>query len=87
MMDSEWRLLNNKELYRIDDDLKQEKNLINKYPEVAKRLSASYEKWWQSILAEKADERYAYIKVGTEHENPSRISAHDLSTSNLGLCL
>ncbi len=34
-------------------------------------------KWWQSFLDDGVTERYAYIKVGSPKENPSRISAHD----------
>ncbi len=78
VMDEKWRLVNGTELFNIKEDLKQENNLFDKYPEVVMRLMDGYEKWWGSILSEKVDERYAYIKVGTENENPARIMSHDL---------
>ncbi|GAB3649819.1 arylsulfatase [Echinicola sediminis] len=83
VMDDDWRLVNGKELYLVTNDLKQEKNLIDQYPEVAERLALGYEKWWQSILDEGANERFAYIKVGSPYENPSRIMSHDLMTGKL----
>lgn len=77
VMDNDWRLVDGKELYNINNDLGQENNVITTYPEVAGRLAVGYEKWWQSFVDEKVNQRYAYIKVGTPNENPARISAHD----------
>ncbi len=78
VMDEKWRLRNGKELYNVDEDLAQQNNVIDQYPEVAARLALGYEKWWDSLLAERVDERSAYIQVGSPRENPSRISSHDL---------
>jgi arylsulfatase A-like enzyme len=80
VMDEDWRLVNGKELYNLDEDLGQSRNLIHAYPEVAARLSEEYERWWQSILGEGVEDRFAYIKAGTSHENPVRICAHDMRT-------
>ena len=84
VMDEKWRLVNGEALYDLDQDLKQEHNVINRYPEVAERLAEGYEKWWESFVDEGVNEKYAYIQVGTPYENPSRISAHDMLTGNLG---
>ena len=35
-------------------------------------------------MDEGVDQRYAYIKVGSPHENPSRISSHDMMTGKFG---
>lgn len=78
VMDEKWRLLNGNELYNVDEDLAQKNNLIDQYPEVAERLKVGYERWWDSFLAEKVDQRSSYIQVGSPRENPSRISSHDL---------
>jgi len=51
---------------------------IEQHPEAAARLAEGYEKWWQSIMAEGPNERYAYLKAGSPKENPIRISAHDV---------
>ncbi|MCK4921371.1 MAG: sulfatase-like hydrolase/transferase, partial [Bacteroidales bacterium] len=84
VMDANWRLINGSELYNMNDDRSQKNNIINQHPEVAEKLAAGYEKWWQSFMDEGVNERYAYIKVGSPHENPSRISAHDMLTGKYG---
>jgi len=84
VMDDDWRLVNSTELYNMKNDLAQTDNVIDQYPEVASRLAEGYERWWQSFMDEGVNERYAYIKVGTPYENPSRISAHDMLTGMHG---
>ena len=84
VMDQDWRLVNGNELYNVTEDRAQETNLIEQFPEVAERLAESYERMWQSIIDEGVDERYAYIKVGTPYENPSRINSHDMLTGKHG---
>ncbi len=78
VMDAKWRLVNGNELYNMNEDRGQEHNVIDQYPVVAEKLSAGYERWWQSFADEGVNERYAYIKVGSPNENPSRISSHDM---------
>lgn len=82
VMDKDWRLLNGNQLYNVSKDLKQENNVIEAYREVAERLALGYEKWWQSLVDEGVNERYAYIKAGTQYENPVRIMSHDLLSGN-----
>ena len=78
VMDDNWRLVDGDKLYNITEDLGQENNIIDQHPEVATYLTEGYERWWQSFMDEGVDERYAYIKVGSPKENPTKISAHDL---------
>lgn len=84
VMDKDWRLIDGTKLYNVTKDLKQEHNVIDQYPEVAERLALGYEKWWQSLVDEGVNERYAYIKVGTQFENPSCMMSHDMLTGDLG---
>lgn len=84
VMKKNWRLVNGNELYNLKADLGQTKNVINQYPEIARGLAEGYERWWQSFVDEGVNERYAYIKVGSSYENPSRISAHDMLTTKYG---
>ncbi len=84
VMDDNWRLVNGNELYDMSEDRGQSNNVIERHPEVAAKLAEGYERWWQSFMEEGVDERYAYIKVGSSHENPSRISAHDMMTGKHG---
>ena len=84
VMDNNWRLVNGTELYDMNVDRSETTNVIDQHKEVASRLAEGYEKWWQSFMDEGVDERYAYIKVGSDKENPSRISAHDMLTGKFG---
>ncbi|AWW33308.1 arylsulfatase [Echinicola strongylocentroti] len=84
VMDERWRLVDGEELYDMSTDKIQSKNVIDQHPLVAEKLAVGYEKWWESIMAEGPNERYAYIKVGSDEENPSRISAHDMLTGKHG---
>ncbi|MDF7808061.1 arylsulfatase [Pontiellaceae bacterium B12219] len=77
VMDDNWRLVDGNKLYNISEDRGQENNVFDQHPEVASRLAEGYETWWNSFLEDGVDERYAYIKVGSPKENPSRLSAHD----------
>lgn len=78
VMDETWRLINGRELYNIIEDPGQTEDVAAEYPEVVNRLKESYNSWWSSLLEQKVNERYAYIKAGTPYENPVRISAHDM---------
>ncbi|MBC8769917.1 arylsulfatase [Arenibacter sp. BSSL-BM3] len=84
VMDDNWRFVNGTELYSMNSDRSQTKNVIAQHPEVVEKLAEGYEKWWQSFMDEGVNERYAYIKVGSPKENPSRISAHDMLTGKFG---
>ena len=79
VMDDNWRLVDGDKLYNITNDRAQENNIIKAHPEVVARLAEGYEHWWQSFMDEKVDERYAYIKVGSPKENPSKINTHDMT--------
>jgi arylsulfatase A-like enzyme len=84
VMNNDWRLVNGKELYLINEDKRQKNNVIEDYPDVAATLREGYERWWSSIQSEGPNERYAYIKAGTVNENPVRICSHDMLTGKIG---
>jgi len=74
-MTERWRMINGKELYDIDADPGQEKDLAKESPEVLAKLRADYEAWWADISPVfKTDAR---IRVGNKAENPSRLTCHD----------
>jgi arylsulfatase A-like enzyme len=80
VMDDSWRLVNGNELYHMQEDLGQTRNLIDEHPEVAARLAGAYEHWWKSILEEGVEDRFAYLKAGSPRENPLRVCSHDMRT-------
>lgn len=86
VMTNEWRLVSNvgkdqkpkHELYAIEEDPKQQKNIIGDHPEVAARLKEFYENWWAELEPTFGDP--ARIILGNPAENPSRLTCHDWIT-------
>lgn len=83
VMTDKWRLVNNvakdgsptHELYDIEADPGQTKNIIIDHSDVAERLKTFYEEWWAEL--EPTFGSPARIKIGHEAENPSRLTSHD----------
>ncbi len=75
-MTDKWRLVNGKELYDINKDLKQKNNIADKHPDVVRRLRGEYEKWWDDVS--KRFDEYCRIIIGSENENPTCLMTHDI---------
>jgi len=78
VMQQQWRLINNAELYDLSEDPGQKMNVIDEHPELANNLATAYEAWWNDQVDEHAfDNR---IIVGSDYENPSLLMSHDWHT-------
>ncbi len=75
VMTSRWRLINGKELYDIDADPGQQKDIAGEHPDVVGKLTQAYESWWSDI--EPSFAMFARIHVGSPSENPAVLTAHD----------
>ncbi|MGD2175238.1 MAG: arylsulfatase [Candidatus Brocadiaceae bacterium] len=75
VMTQRWRLVDGKELYDIAADPGQTSDLSAEHPDVVAELRQAYEEWWADI-SERFDE-YCEIVIGSDAENPSRLTAHD----------
>ncbi|HUW18839.1 MAG TPA: arylsulfatase [Sedimentisphaerales bacterium] len=75
VMTDRWRLINGKELYDIKADPGQEKDVADKHREVAEKLRQAYEEWWADVS--KRFDEYCEIIIGSDKENPSKITSHD----------
>ncbi|GAF02691.1 arylsulfatase [Saccharicrinis fermentans] len=75
VMTTRWRLTNGNELYDIFADPGQKNNIADKHPEQVKLMQDFYNDWWSR--AEK-DFEYPVIKLGTDNENPSFLTCHDM---------
>ncbi len=84
VMTNDWRLVNGKELYEIKKDKAQEHDVAKEYPQVVEDLRKAYEQWWTSLDSDKINQRFTYAWVGDEHENPARLSVHELHSGFLG---
>lgn len=78
-MDDNWRLVNGSELYNMNDDRSQTKNVFGQHPEVVEKLAIGYEKWWQ-YYGWGCERTLRMHKSRVASENPSRISSHDMLT-------
>lgn len=83
VMTGQWRLVNPSpegrpdalELYDIAKDPGQRQNVAAQNPRVVERLARDYDEWW-TATSQRANE-YVRIVLGSERENPSRLTCHD----------
>lgn len=68
-----WRLLEDRVLNNLQSDPLQEKNVIDQYPEITKKMRLHLNQWWSNVK-DKIDEPQRVI-IGHDKENPSRITA------------
>jgi hypothetical protein len=79
-MTKRWRLINGQELYDMEKDPGQAKDVAAGHPGVVKRLRSDYEAWWASISP--GFEKETRILVGNPGENPSLLTCHDWITND-----
>ena len=75
VMTQRWRLVNGKELYDMNVDPGQKKNIADKKPAIVKRLRAEYETWWKKV-SDRGDE-FCRIGVGAD-DSTEMLMSHDL---------
>ena len=75
VMSGYWRLLTGGKLFNIQNDPGQKYDVAPECPEVVKRLSEGYDKWWADMESGFAEP--THVIVGTENENPAVLTSHD----------
>lgn len=80
-MTQQWRLVDGKELYDMQADPGQAKNIADQHADVVAKLRADYEKWWATLTPSFTN--YGYIVLGSDQENPARLTCHDWHTDNV----
>ncbi|QDT63488.1 arylsulfatase [Calycomorphotria hydatis] len=78
VMTERWRLVNAKELYDIQKDPGQKKNLARQHPDVVAELSGEYDQWWESLKP--TFDEHVRISIGADEENPVMLMSHDIMT-------
>jgi len=75
VMTERWRLINGKQLFDLQQDPGQQRDLASVHPAVTKQLRTEYEQWFQHI-SDRFDD-YTRIIIGDGKENPTTLTAHD----------
>ena len=71
----QWRLVHGNELYDLQLDPGQTRNLAESNPDQVKRMQDHYEAWWAEV--NQTLTRYQPLTIGSEAENPVRLSSSD----------
>lgn len=77
----DFNLVNGTELYHVTDDPGERTNVADKFPEEAKRLRATYEKWFADVLPSGGFKRLP-LPVGWAEENPASLPAPEAYLSD-----
>ena len=75
VMKRRWRLVNGRELYELDSDPGQRRDIASEHPEVVAELRQDYEIWWKNI-SEQFD-RDVPIVLGKDEEEV-KLTTHDI---------
>lgn len=68
-----WRLLQDRELYDLERDPKQQRNVLAAHRKVAERLSARLDSWWAEV--EHVANEVEPVVIGHPEENPVLLTA------------
>ncbi|MBS1824544.1 MAG: sulfatase-like hydrolase/transferase [Acidobacteria bacterium] len=74
--DGRWKLVNGKELYDLQSDPGEQKDLAVAQPDIAKRLRGEYDAWFADVSATRNYEP-PKIFLGAEQENPVTLTRQD----------
>jgi arylsulfatase A-like enzyme len=68
-----WRLLEDSQLYNLESDYHQDRNVIDQFPEVAAKMSVHLDAWWDGVKEDV--NRPARVVIGHPGENPMLLTA------------
>ncbi|MCE9546608.1 MAG: arylsulfatase [Planctomycetia bacterium] len=72
---NKWRLVKGSELYDLGADPGQKANIAARHPDVVDKMRRHYDVWWARLMP--AADEYCPITIGSERENPTRLTACD----------
>jgi arylsulfatase A-like enzyme len=75
VMRGPWRMVHSQELYHIDQDPEQRRDIAAEHPQIMTSLQNDLQSWWQAVAADHA--RAAVIPLGLSHA-PVQLDAMDL---------
>ena len=74
-MSQRWRLVNGVELYDMENDPSQEKDVAAEHPEVVDRLRRAYEAWWEKVSRQ--FDGTVPLVLGAAEAPATMLNAHD----------
>jgi arylsulfatase A-like enzyme len=77
VMTDQWRLVNGKELYDINADPGQKKNIASANSKVVSRLTKFYDAWWKEIVPTFGKPTAIYLGADAPLANPVTLTCHD----------
>ncbi len=75
VMSGNWRLINGKELYNVEQDAGQQNDLASQHPDRVSEMNAFYESWWTDVAKET---KYSVIDLGVDSVDV--LTCHDAHT-------
>jgi hypothetical protein len=72
----QYKLVNGKELYDLQADPAESKDIATDHPDIVQRLRAEYETWFKDVSSTRGYDP-PRIVLGTPHENPSVLTRQD----------
>ena len=81
VMTSRWRFNNGSELYDMEADPGQTRDVAAEHPQVVQRLTEFYDAWWAEL--EPTFKIATAIDLGHPAENPARLTSHDWITTQM----
>ncbi len=75
VMSDRWRLVNGTELYDLDTDPGQRKNIAADHPETVAKLRSSYESWFADVFSNW--ETRSYVRLGETASGEAILTSHD----------
>lgn len=75
VMSEEWRLVNGKELYRIDEDPGQKNDVAAEHPEQVAKMTEFYDAWWAEL--EPTFSQTTEIYLGAPGHDVVSLNGHD----------
>ncbi len=76
VMTQRWRMVNGNELYDVQIDPEQRKNVAALYKDSLSMLQSYYEKWWNIASEQKAE--YQRVIIGSKVQAEVCLTSHDL---------
>jgi len=76
VMTSRWRLIDGRELYDLEADPEQRRDVASDHPDVVQELRQAYDRWWDDISPRFKDS--VWIPLGSDGEDPVRLTSHDI---------